>query len=58
MKLMTSINSFQILLNQVKASSVEIAFFEIYNERIHDLLADEPKPPKMKREPFRDFAQK
>ena len=36
----------------ISASSVEIAFFEIYNERIHDLLIDEPKQPKAKPEPF------
>ena len=27
----------------ISASSVEISFFEIYNERIHDLLTDDPK---------------
>ena len=32
----------------ISASSVEISFFEIYNERIHDLLTDDPKPKKTK----------
>ena len=36
----------------ISASSVQMAFFEIYNERIHDLLVDEPKQPKQKVEPF------
>ena len=30
----------------ISASSVQMAFFEIYNERIHDLLVDEPKQTK------------
>ena len=36
----------------ISASSVRIGFFEIYNERIHDLLVEEPKQPKVKVEPF------
>ena len=38
----------------ISASSVEVAFFEVYNERIYDLLIDESDQPKQqsKPEPF------
>lgn len=31
-------------IKRVKNASIEVSYFEIYNEKIHDLLSDDPGP--------------